>query len=1002
MPSAVIPFSLKEAPALIETLLPVQRLSVDIYKERMAGSGQTLTALGSYWKGRKPLVLGRACVLGALLPATENPKEDLEIFELLMGMDDLSVSKRRGLPSPKLAVETLEIEDIEEYVRVTPEGQLPMSAPFLIADYPYKDKHGFAKYAKVLWRSDVNPDELHRLCLPLLPKESYKERIGNAKRAEEIFDNLHTHIWSRVNQHLGTEASSFPELVEQLGIMRFGHRPRVADTFCGSGQIPFEAARLGCDVYASDLNPVACMLTWGAFNIVGASAEEREQIDDEQVALAAKVKGEIDALGIETDGNGWRGKVYLYCLEVTCPTSGWKVPVLPTLVVSKWKRIIAKLLPDPGKKRYDIEIVSDVSLSELVKAEKGTYQNQSIVHSVDGFEHRNKISSIRGDYTDIVSGKSMKQNRLRQWGVSDIVFRDDDIFNERLYAIQWIKDDATSRPETEFRSVIPGDLEREAKVTAYVQEYLAEWQEKGWIPDMRIETGYNTDQTIRERGWTHWQHLFNPRQLLLGGMFNRFSNPALKIGLARILNANSRLSRWDPASGGGGCVQAVFDNQALNTLFNYGCRSFVNASDLLVRSLKQFPVSPDCSVDIDSISADQIQSDNHIYITDPPYGDAVKYEEILEFFIAWLRKNPPAEFSDWIWDSRRKLAIKGEDHDFKISMINAYKRMAEYMPDNGLQIIMFTHQSGSIWADMANIVWASGLRVTAAWYVVTETESALRGGQYVKGTILLVLRKRADNLDGARDEIAYELIDEVERQVLFLTGLNENAKALYREENLFEDADIQMAGYAAALRVLTRYASINGVDMAQEALRPRVKGQKTMVDELIEFAVDLANQHLVPQGLSREVWNDLSNTERFYLKMVDMESRGVHVLSNYQNFAKAFKVADFSELIGDTKANETALKTAKMFGKRGMSSSDAFGLTATRSILYAIFLLLENKLSSDDILNQFRQLALEYYQKRDKLISLADYLSKKTAGIREEESRCAMILRDLIRNDGTC
>ena len=55
---------------------------------------------------------------------------------------------------------------------------------------------------------------------------------------------------------------------------------------------------------------------------------------------------------------------------------------------------------------------------------------------------------------------------------------------------------------------------------------------------------------------------------------------------------------------------------------------------------------------------------------------------------------------------------------------------------------MFTHQSGAIWADMANIVWASGLHVTAAWYVVTETDSALREGSYVKGTVLLVLRKR--------------------------------------------------------------------------------------------------------------------------------------------------------------------------------------------------------------------------------------------------------------------
>ena len=56
---------------------------------------------------------------------------------------------------------------------------------------------------------------------------------------------------------------------------RFGHRPKVADTFCGGGSIPFEAARIGCDVYASDLNPIACMLTWGAFNIIGADERTR-------------------------------------------------------------------------------------------------------------------------------------------------------------------------------------------------------------------------------------------------------------------------------------------------------------------------------------------------------------------------------------------------------------------------------------------------------------------------------------------------------------------------------------------------------------------------------------------------------------------------------------------------------------------------------------------------------------------------------------------------------
>ena len=78
MSDAVTPFSLKDAPALIERLLPVQKLSAEAYKEQMAVQGKTLTALGSYWKGRKPLILAKACILGCLLPATDDPARDLE------------------------------------------------------------------------------------------------------------------------------------------------------------------------------------------------------------------------------------------------------------------------------------------------------------------------------------------------------------------------------------------------------------------------------------------------------------------------------------------------------------------------------------------------------------------------------------------------------------------------------------------------------------------------------------------------------------------------------------------------------------------------------------------------------------------------------------------------------------------------------------------------------------------------------------------------------------
>ena len=68
------------------------------------------------------------------------------------------------------------------------------------------------------------------------------------------------------------------------------------------------------------------MLTWGGLNIIGAPKEYIPAIEKEQKLLVDIVKKEINALEVESDENGWLGKVYLYCVEVICPESGWKVP----------------------------------------------------------------------------------------------------------------------------------------------------------------------------------------------------------------------------------------------------------------------------------------------------------------------------------------------------------------------------------------------------------------------------------------------------------------------------------------------------------------------------------------------------------------------------------------------------------------------------------------------------------------------------------------------------
>jgi putative DNA methylase len=421
MTDAVIPFSLKKRPALIERLLPVQKLSAEVFKERKAGAGQTLVPLGAYWKGRKPLILNKACILGCLLPATENPARDLEIFEKLMAMDEESFAvrwKRRLKPKDILAA--LAIARPEEYFTFQPPDFIPYPSPWDWSRPEFQD-------VQVDWRNDIAELDRRRLETAMLPRTTYRERVEHTRRPEEVSDTVHDHIWNAVNDHLGTSAYSFPDLVEQLGIMRFGHRPKVADTFCGSGQIPFEAARIGCDVYASDLNPVACMLTWGSFHIVGSSWQQHEAMENEQKQLAAKVLEEIDKLGVETDGSGWRAKAYLYCLEVRCPQTGWMVPLIPSKILSFGKQAIVDLIPVPSEKRYENSCEVQRIACVLSAASKGTLRSDGrgqepyLIHSVMK-RLRTKISTL-GEISEMKMepqgtncdyGKNRTTNRFRR------------------------------------------------------------------------------------------------------------------------------------------------------------------------------------------------------------------------------------------------------------------------------------------------------------------------------------------------------------------------------------------------------------------------------------------------------------------------------------------------------------------------------------------------------------------------------------------------------------
>src|SRR5271165_653850 len=367
-PPTRAPFSLCDAPSFIERQFPVGRLSAEAYKERKAGAGQTLTALGSYWKGRKPLILVRAVVLGCLLPATDDAAADLDIFLKLMAMDDAAFGRRFD-------------KSAAEFARV-----LPGYAELVT------EERGRGR----AWRDDLSDEQRIARIAEGLASLPYADRLKIVRRPEECDEaELPAPVWDEVNRHLGTNARSLPQLVEQLGVARYGHRPKVADAFCGGGSIPFEAARVGCDVYASDLNPIACMLTWGAFNIIGAAKEKRTEIEAAQKAVAEAVEAEITRLCIEHDNKGNRAKAFLYCLETRCPKTGWMVPMAPSWIISKTRNVVAKLVPDPKRKRYDIEVHTCVSKEEMAEAALGTVRDGRLVHPVNPERSGVDLKTIR-------------------------------------------------------------------------------------------------------------------------------------------------------------------------------------------------------------------------------------------------------------------------------------------------------------------------------------------------------------------------------------------------------------------------------------------------------------------------------------------------------------------------------------------------------------------------------------------------------------------------------
>lgn len=928
---------MSEQLSFIEKQFPVSKVSKESYKERKANNGQTLTGLGKWW-GRKPLVLVRAAILGCLMPASDNPEKDMEIFLKIMSMDPegLLLRKEKNLSAKEL------------YERVTKNRKL------FNAYSHWFETNG----SKVSLSRDAPKQEIESAVFKAM---GYDEKLKLCKRPEQL-QNLSEQTWNEINQHLGTSAHSLTQLVNQLSVKRYGHNVVVGDCFCGGGSIPFEAARIGCDAYGSDLNPVATLLTWADLNICGASKEELEEIKAFQQKIYDAVDKEIIGLGIETNELGDRAVSYLYCVEARCPECKQIVPLAPSWVIGKGTKTVAKLVENG--ERYDFDIKMNSSAEELKEAENGTVSTQGMICPHCG--RSTPISVLRHD-TEDENGSAIYG--LRLWEKDEFEPRSDDVYHERLYAIKYERSNGTKY----YRAPNERDLINEEKVRSIVKKHFTEWQERGLVPSTEIEPGDKTNELRRNRGWAYWHQLFNARQLFTHSLIssevlkirNAKTKVSLLLGLNKLANWDSKLCLWDAAPASEKVAQ-VFSNQALNTVFNHPARGLVSFPSAWFYKINNSEIKQHNTVKL--VNAVDINDTCDYWITDPPYADAIMYHELSEFFLAWDKRLMKESFPDWYTDSMRILAVRGDEH-FSQIMINIYSNLTKHMPDNGMQIVMFTHSDPAVWAQLAVIMWKAGLKVTAAWNIATETDaSGLKNGNYVKGTVLLVLRKQTSGDMAFLDEINADIRNEVKNQIESMQKLDD------KEEPNFSDPDYVLAAYAASLKVLTSHASIEDLDLDYELSQAVSNHSGSKIVGIIENAKKIAYDSVIPLGFDSFLWKELSNAEKFYIKGLESEKHGNYQIGTYQEFARGFSIGGYSQMMANERANTARLKTPYEMAGRTIGDVPDFENSLMRTIFAAIYAGIKEDMNPNKALGYLKNEASNYWDKREMIMQILSFL----------------------------
>jgi putative DNA methylase len=690
---------------------------------------------------------------------------------------------------------------------------------------------------------------------------------------------------------------------EMLRCVGSGGLPAVWDPFCGGGSIPLEAQRLGLTAHASDLNPVAVLITKSLIEIPSRFSG--------LPAVNPAATHKIHARGIWAGARGLADDIRYYGRWL-CDRAEERIGALyPTVHVAAadgggdvaplawfWARTIE--CPNPACNAR-IPVVRSFILS----SGKG---KQSYAHPE--LDYATKTIRFR-----VRTGDGSPMEGTRQRGLTTCLFCGNSI-NDATLRLQALARGLGIMP---MATVVPGPHGRVYLSPDYVGgdqvEMDAAWLEQP-LPDnarwfsppsyglLRFQDLFTPRQVAslaafsdlivdaREQALGHAASRgakLDDRPLSAGGEGASAYSDAiavyLSLALSRLATYNNTICHWNVK---GGSIQSIFSRQAIPMSWDFMeicpyadfSGNWIGAIEWIADAVEALVTGvPGAVQQIDATATLGAQS--VMVSTDPPYYDNIGYAELSDFFYLWLRRSLsriyPDLFSTLLVPKAQELIasptrtngdkVAARDF-FETGLSKAFHRIVEAQDPRFPVTIYYAFKQSEVgdsesvmgdafrstgWESMLQGLMSSGLAITGTWPMRTEKRGRMIsvGTNALASSIVLVCRRRGS--------------DSVTTRKDFLAKLKKELPPALREmqEGNIAPVDLAQASIGPGMAVFSRYRKVLEADgspmsvrtalaLINQALDEVLSEQESEFDPDTRWALAWFEQHQFDEGLYGE------------------------------------------------------------------------------------------------------------------------------------------------------